>query len=325
MDRRRFLLTSLAGALAAPLAAEPQQPGRLWRIGILSPTSPSNAQALHDRLRAGLRDLGYVEGQNLIIEYRWAERKNDRLPGLAAELVHLRVDLIVANGTAGAFAAHDATNTIPIVMADASDPVRDGLVASLARPGGNVTGLTIFAPELVGKQLELLKDVVPKFARVAVLSNPDNRTHAFSVMEAEVAARVLRVHVQSVRVRSPDDFGNAFSALMSGHANALLLLPDWSLDTTLVVEWAIKRRLPTMSGLSVYAQGGVLITYGPSLGDLYHRAAAYVDKILKGSRPADLPVEQPTIFELVINLKTAKALGLTIPPSLLARADQVLD
>jgi putative tryptophan/tyrosine transport system substrate-binding protein len=206
MDRRRFLVTSLAAAFAAPLAAEPQQPGRVWRIGILSPTSPSNAQALHDRLRAGLRDLGYVEGQNLIIEYRWAERKNDRLPGLAAELVHLRVDLIVANGTAGAFAAHDATNTIPIVMADASDPVRDGLVASLARPGGNVTGLTIFAPELVGKQLELLKDVVPKFARVAVLSNPDNRTHAFSVMEAEVAARVLRVHVQSVRVRSPDDF-----------------------------------------------------------------------------------------------------------------------
>jgi putative ABC transport system substrate-binding protein len=218
-----------------------------------------------------------------------------------------------------------ATSTIPIVMADASDPVRDGLVANLARPGGNVTGLTIFAPELVGKQLELLKDVVPTLARVAVLSNPDNRTHALSVTEAEIAARALRVQVQIVKARSPVDFDDAFSALMKQHANALLLLPDWSLDTTRIVDWAIKHRLPTMSGLSAYVRGGVLITYGPSLGDLYYRAATYVDKILKGSRPGDLPVEQPTKFELVINLKTAKALGLTIPPSLLARADQVIE
>jgi ABC-type uncharacterized transport system substrate-binding protein len=309
-----------------PLTAEAQQAGKMARIGILSQGSPSSVSPFHDRLRAGLRELGYVEGQNIVIDYRWAEGQYDRLPELAAELLRLKVDLIVADGTAGAHAAQRATSTIPIVMTAHGDPVGTGLVVSLARPGGNITGLSYFAPNVVGKQLELLKEVVPRLARVAVLRNPDNPMHALVVTEAEVAARVLRVQVQIVEFPRPDDFDHAFAVMMGGHANALLVLPDWSvaLHRTRIVDLAAKRRLPTMFGTRENAKAGGLMAYGPNVGDMFHRAATYVDKILKGAKPADLPIEQPTKFELVINLKTAEALGLTIPRSVLVRADEVI-
>ena len=321
------LVAALALRIAsAPLAAGAQPAGKVPRIGILNPASPSTVSLFHDRLREGLRDLGYVDGQNIVIEYRWAEGKNDRLPDLAAELVRLKVDLIVADGTPGALAAKRATSTIPIVMTSAGDPIGSGLVASLARPGGNITGLSFFGPELDGKRLEVLKEVVPKLARVAVLRNPDNPASAFQVREARTAARVLRMQVQVLGVRSPDDLDSAFAAMTREHADALLVLADWSfeLHRTQLVKLAAKSRLPTMFGSRGYAEAGGLMAYGPNPADMFRRAATYIDKILKGANPADLPVEQPTKFELVVNLKTAKALGLKIPQSVLVRADEVI-
>ena len=311
------------GVLAAPLAADAQPAGKVPRIGILNPGSPSS---IHDRLREGLRDLGYVEGQNLVIEYRWAEGKDDRLPDLAAELVRLKVDLIVADGTPATLAAKRATSTIPIVMTSTGDPIRTGLVASLARPGGNITGISLFAPEVVGKQLELLKEVVPKLARVAVLRNPDNPVSAFLLREAEVAARVLRVQVQILEVRNTNDFERAFSTMTREHADALLVLGDFLfvLHRTRLADLAAKRHLPMMFGSREIAAAGGLMAYGPNLGDVFYRAATYIDKILKGAKAAELPVEQPMKFVLVVNLRTAKALGLTIPQSVLVRADEVI-
>jgi putative ABC transport system substrate-binding protein len=274
----------------------------------------------------GSATRGYVDGQNIVIEYRWAQGKYDRLPDLAADLVRLKVDLIVAETTPEALAAQRATSTIPIVFTGTGDPIRTGLVASLARPGGNITGLSAIAPQLTGKQLELLKEVVPNLARVAMLKNPDNPAHAFAVREAEVAARELQVQLQIVEARNVNDFDRVFFAINREHADALVVRGDWFLvlHKTRIVELATKSRLPTMSGVREYVEAGGLMAYGPNAGDLFYRAATYVDKILKGAKPADLPIEQPTKFELVINLRTAKALGLTIPRSVLLRADEVI-
>ncbi len=329
---RRAIITSLLvlalGILSAPLGTDAQPPAKVPRIGFLSPSSPSDprSQRRLEAFRRGLRELGYVERQNIDIEYRWAEAKYDRLPDLAAELVRLRVDIIVAAAVPAIQAAKEATRTIPIVMAIVIDPVATGLVASLARPGGNITGLSIMAPELVGKQLELLKEVVPKVSRVAVLWNPTNAGSPPQLREAEVAARALGVRLQPLEARDPTEIDSAFAAMAKERAGALIVLVDSTLGDhrARIAALATRSRLPSMYGITEHAEAGGLMAYGPSLRDSFRRAATYVDKILKGAKPADLPVEQPTKFELVINLKTAKALGLTIPQSILIRADHVI-
>jgi putative ABC transport system substrate-binding protein len=312
--------------LAAPLAAEAQQAAKVARIGFLGTGAPAESSARLEAFRQALRALGYVEGRNIAIEYRWAEGKVERFPDFAIELVGLKVDVIVASATPAAVAARNATRTIPIVFATAADPVGSGLVAGIARPGGNLTGLSLLGPEMVAKQLELLKEAVPKASRVAVLSNPAGTHTAGLVKETEAAARRLGVRVQFLGVRGADAFDNAFSAATKERPGALFVLFDPLLfaHRTRIVEFANKNRLPAMYAHREYAEIGGLMAYGASLPDLYGRAATYVDKILKGAKPADLPVEQPTTFELVINLKTAKALGLTIPQSLLQRADEVI-
>ena len=326
MDRRAFL-AGAAALLAAPLAAQAQQAGKVWRVGYLAAGSGSENLTYLNAFRQGLRDLGYVEGRSITIEYRWAEGKYERLPELADELVHLKVDVLVAANAPSAQAAKEATREIPIVMTVLVDPAAAGLVASLARPGGNITGLSMVAPELVGKQLELLKQVVPKISRVAVLGNPANPGTAPQLREAKAAAPALGLQLQVVEVRGASELERAFAAMTSAHVEAVLVLVDamFGSQREKLANLALKSRLPAVSGLTRHAQAGDLLAYGASRVDVYRRAATYVDKILKGAKPADLPVEQPTKFELVINLKTAKALGLTIPPSLLARADQVIE
>jgi putative ABC transport system substrate-binding protein len=323
MDRRRFLLTSLAGVLAAPHAVGAQQAGRVYRIGILANVSGGTWGAFTQ----GLRDLGYVEGQNITIEFRSSEGKYERLPDLAAELVRLKVDVIVAPANENVVVAKQATRTIPIVMAGSFDPVGSGLVASLARPGGNVTGLSFRATEIEGKRLELLKEIAPRVSRVAVLSNPTNRAIHSLLGEVEVAARSLGLQLQILEARGADEFQDAFVAMTRERAGALLVFPDgmFLLHRTRIADLAAKSHLPAMYGVREFVDAGGLVSYAPSIRDNLRRAAIYVDRILKGARPGDLPVEQPTKFELVINLKTAKALGLTIPPSLLARADHVIE
>jgi putative ABC transport system substrate-binding protein len=283
-------------------------------------------QGVLEAFRQGLGKLGHVEGQNFAIESRWAEGKYDRLPGLAAELVLLKVDVILAVAVPAIRAAKEATSTIPIVMAIVVDPVATGLVASLARPGGNITGLSNMAPDLVGKQLEMLKEVVPTASRVAVLWNPANPGNAPQMRAAEVAARTMGVRLQPVDARNPNDLDSAFAAMTKERAGALLVLVDSMLNEqrTRIADLAAKSRLATAYGLPEHAQAGGLMSYSANRSDLFRRAATYVDKILKGAKPGDLPVEQPATFELVINLKTARALGLTIPQSLLARADEVI-
>jgi len=329
MNRRAFLRTLSAGLLAAPLAAEAQQAGRVPRIGFLSLTSPSDRPPLLDAFRQGLRELGWVEGQNIVIDYRYAEGRVDRLPDLAAELVRLKVDLIIASaGTQVVTAAKNATETIPIVMIAVRDPVGIGLIASLARPGGNVTGVSGYAGlEIVAKQLELLKETVPKIRRVAILSNPSNAYHQLAIREVNVAARSLGVQLQLLEARGPNEFDGAFAAMAKERVGALLVLSDaiFSSHRTRLADLAARSRLPAAYGVRESVEAGGLMSYGPSFLDFYRRSAAYVDKILKGAKPADLAVEQPTKFELVINLKTAKALGLTLPPSLLQRADQIIE
>ena len=321
---RRAFIGALAGGLAAPLAAGAQQPAKVARIGFLG-TGSRTANQL-EAFQHGLRDLGYVEGRNIVIEYRWAEGRVERFPDLAAELVGLKVDVIVATGTPVALAAKNATRTIPIVFATAADPVGSGLVAGIARPDGNVTGLSLLAPEIVARQLQLLKEAVPKASRVAVLSNPASSYIALLFKETEAAARSLGVRVQLLGVRGADAFDSAFSAITKERPGALFVLfdPLFFAHQTRIAEFANKNRLPAMYPHREQAETGGLMAYGPDLRDNFRRAATYVDKILKGAKPADLPVEQPTKFELVINLKTAKALGLTIPPSLLQRADEVI-
>jgi len=310
---------------AVPLAVEGQQASRVYRIGLLTTHS---AQATRvEPLRAGLRDLGYVEGQNIVIEYRWAEGKYDRFPDLAAELVRLKVDIIVTGGTPSTQAAMQATKTIPIVMVGTGDPLRTGLIASLARPGGNVTGLTQLGAEVAGKRLQILKDTVPNVSRVAFLRNRASPAHVPYFNELQAAARGLRLTLQSVEVQEPYEFERAFAAMMRERPDALIVTADaiHQLRQAWIVEFAAKRRLPALYQLKEYVEAGGLMSYGASITDNYRRAATYVDKILKGAKPSDLPVEQPTKFELVINLKTAKALGLTIPQTLLLRADQVIE
>ena len=323
MDRRRFLLTSLAGVLAAPLAAEAQQAAKIPRVGILRPGSPPDPYV--DAFRQGLRDLGWVEGQSIALEYRWAKGRSELFPGLASDLVKLGVDVIVTQGEETARAVKQATSTIPIVMATSGDPVGARLVASLARPGGNVTGLSAVQPDVMAKQLQLLNDAVPRLSRVAILSVSGNVTMANAVKEAEGAARSLRLTVQVRQVRTSEDLAPAFAAMARDHAQALLLFGDVFTLThqRRILELAAKHRLPTLCAFRESTD--CLMMVGTDRYVMFKRAAAYVDRILKGAKPGDLPIEQPTKFELVINLKTAKALRLTIPPSLLARADQVIE
>jgi len=321
------VLILLPALLAAPLAADAQQAGKVPRIGFLGVTSPSDRPLLLDAFRQRLRELGWVEGQNIVIDYRYAEGRVGRLPDLAAELVRLKVDLIVSFGTQGVTAAKNATETIPIVMIAVRDPVGTGLIESLARPGGNVTGMSGYAGlETVAKQLELLKETVPKIRRVAILSNPANAYHQLAIREVNVAARSLGVQLQLLEARGPNEFAGAFAAMAKERVGALLVLSDviFNSHRTRLADLAARSRLPAAYGNRESVEGGGLMSYGPGFLDLHRRAATYVDKILKGAKPAELPVEQPIEFELVINLKTAKALGLTIPPALLRQADELI-
>ncbi len=327
--RRAFIGTLAGGLLAASLAAAAEQPGKVFRIGILSnvPVNDPQGTALWGAFIQGLRELGYVEGQNITIEHRSSEGKYERLPSLAADLVRLQVDVIIVPAPQNARAAKEATQTIPIVMASSGDPVADGLVTSLARPGGNITGLTgAVGPEIGGKRLELLKEAVPKLSRVAVLSNPANPSSAPILEATKTAARSLRVQLQMLEARGPDELGRAFAAMTRERPDALFVLGDgmFLLHRTRIVGFAAKQRLPTTFGGREDVDAGGLMSYAASGRDNFRRAATYVDKILKGAKPGDLPIERPTKFELVINLKTAKALGLTIPQSLLLRADEVI-
>ena len=328
--RRRAFLAGLAAALAAPRAAEAQQAAKVARIGWLA-LNLAAAPHVTEAFRQGLRDLGYVEGRNVVIEYRDAKGTPERLPALVAELIALKVDVIVAPNTPGALAAKQATKTIPIVFASgASDPVTSGLVTGLARPGGNVTGLTGLGPELVGKCLEQLTQAVPGVTRVAVLWQPGplgERAEKEVLRGADVAGRALGVRLQFVEARDPDDFDRAFSDMTRARAGALSVLGSAMFfnERRRLVDLAARHRLPTVFPWKDGVDAGGLMSYGPHGPDLSRRAATYVDKILKGAKPGDLPVEQPTKFELVINRKTAKALGLTIPPSVLSRADQVIE
>jgi ABC-type uncharacterized transport system substrate-binding protein len=321
------IVTLTLSILATPLAANAQPAEKVHRIGRLSPGLPESGPDL-EAFRQGLRDLGYVEGQNLVIKSRYAEGKFERLPDLAAELVRSTVDVIVAiGGTAATRAVQHATHTIPIVMAGGSDPVGDGLVASLARPGGNTTGLSNLSAEVPGKRLEILKETVPQSTRVAVLANPANPNHASAMHNLTGAAQALGLHLHIVELRSPDELDAAFAAMTRAGADALFVQGEPLLLDGLrwrIVDLAATSRLPTMYSWRMYVDAGGLMAYGPSLPDMHRRTATYVDKILKGAKPADLPVEQPMKFEFVINLKTAEALGLTIPPILLFRADEVI-
>jgi ABC-type uncharacterized transport system substrate-binding protein len=321
------MILALARSLCvAPLAVEAQPPAKVWRLGFLSGEPPTESLPVVVPFFDRLRTLGYVEGQNLTIERRWAEPREQRLPDLAAELVQLRVDCLVAMTWAAVQAAKHATTTIPIVMIISSDPVEGGLVASLARPGGNITGFSPMTPELAGKRLELLREVVPGLTDVAVLWDPAVPAKALEFSKTQVAAHTLGVHVHSLEVRSPDDFEAAFEAAMRERVDALLTLgsPTTVIHRTRIINFAARTRLPAMYDKPEFVQDGGLIAYMPSPQEHGERTAAYVDRILKGTKPNDLPVEQPTKFKLVLNLKTAKALGLTIPPSLLLLADEVI-
>jgi putative ABC transport system substrate-binding protein len=316
---------SVAFAICGAVATA-QQAKKVPRIGFIGGSSASAVAARLEAFRQGLRELGYVEEKNIVIEYRYAEGKVDRMPDLAAELVRLKVDVIVTAGPPATRPAKEATNTIPIVMAQDSDPVGNGFVASLARPGGNITGLATLSPELSGKRLELLKEIVPKLSRVAVFGTSTRPGNAQSLKETELAAGAFGVQLQYLDVLGPKDIETAFREARKGRADAVLVLgsPVFNSQRKQIVELAVKSRLPAIYYATEFVEDGGLIFYGASFIDLYHRAATYVDKILKGAKPADLPVEQPTKFELVINLKAAKQIGLTIPPNVLARADRLI-
>jgi putative tryptophan/tyrosine transport system substrate-binding protein len=322
-----LLMSLVLSLLVAPLAVEAQPATHVYRIGYLLGATREQEPFVEAFLE-GMRVLGYVEGQHFVMEYRGAEGQYERLPALAAELVRLKVDVLLAVFTPVALAAKDATTTIPIVMMGTGDPVGNGLVASLARPGGNVTGVSVLSPDLVGKQLEFLKEVFSTVSRVALLWNPDNPVHPPTVRAAEVAAQALGVQLHLVEARGPDAFDGAFAAMTKASAGALLVLGDavFFQHRSRLAELAATSRLPTMHNVQcrAFVEAGGLLCYGASLLEQWRRAATYVDKILKGAKPGDLPVEQPTTFELVINLKTAKVLGITMPPSLLLLADEVI-
>jgi len=312
--------------LAVAVKAEAQQPAKVPRIGYVSATSPSANVGRIEAFRQGLRELGFVEGKNIVIEWRYAEGKFDRLPALVAELVRLKVDVIVTSGPQATRVAKEATSTIPIVMSQDNDPVGNGFVTSLARPGGNITGLSILSPELSGKQLELLKEIVPKLARVAVVGDSNEPGNAQALKEVELAAETFKVQLQYVDVLNLEDIEHSFQSASKQRAGAVLVLnsPNFSSHRKEVVNLAAKNRLPAMYFRSDFVEDGGLMSYATNFIDLSRRAATYVDKILKGTKPADLPVEQPKKFELIINLKTAKQIGLTIPPNVLVRADKVI-
>jgi putative ABC transport system substrate-binding protein len=305
--------------------AEAQQPKKVWRIGFLGSGSASGYASRVNAMREGLRDLGYVEGKNIVIEYRWAEEKYDRLPNLAAELVGFKVDLIITHGTPGSRAAKQATTMIPVVIAAIGDAVEAGVVASLARPGGNITGSSFFMPELTAKRLELIKEAIPSVSRVAVLLNPDNRVNQPVLKEMQSTAQSLGLELQRVEVRASEDFASAFSVMVKKQAGALAVPEDAMLNSQAerIADLAIKSRLPTI-GSTLYVGTGLLMGYGQDVLHLWRRTGVFVDKILKGTKPAELPVEQPMKFELAINLKTAKQIGVTIAPNVLARADKVI-
>jgi putative tryptophan/tyrosine transport system substrate-binding protein len=321
-----FCLALGALLLALGSLADAQQQAKVPRIGYLGTVSASANLVRIEAFRQGLRELGYVEGKSIVIEYRWAEGKLDRIPALAAELVRLKVDIIVASGTTSTRAAKEATVTIPIVMGFNNDPVGNGFVTSLAHPGGNITGLSTLAPEISGKQLELLKEIVPRLSRVAVLGSSTTPGNAQARREIELAAGALKVHLQYLDVLATKDIETAFRAASNGRADAVLVLQSFVVlpQRKQIADLAVKNRLPAIYYSIEYVEDGGLMTYSVSVTDLSRRAATYVDKILKGAKPADLPVEQPTKFELVINLKAAKQIGLTIPPEVLGRADKVI-
>ena len=321
---RALLIAILAlGFFAIPEPAVAQQPGKIPRVAVLG----NENNPPWEGFRQGLRELGYVEGDSIAVDWRWSDGKPDRFPGLATEVVALKPDVIVASGTQAVRAAKRATSAIPIVMTTSSYPDKIGLVDSLSRPGGNVTGLSNVSPELSGKKLELLKEIAPKASRVAVLFNPGSEVEPLAVRELSAAGRAIGIEIQPVEVRSPDDFPAAFATFSPSRVHALLAFgnPINFRGRHLIADFALKNRLPSIHDERLFVEAGGLMSYAPSFTDSFRRAATYVDKILKGAKPADLPVEQPTKFELVINVKTAKSLGLTIPPSLLLRADQLLE
>jgi putative ABC transport system substrate-binding protein len=326
MKKAVVVLVMCALLLAFGVVLEAQQIAKIPRIGYLSGLSPSTSANRREAFLQGLRELGYVEGKNIVIESRYAEGKFDRLPGLAAELVRLKVDIIVTAGPQTTRPAKQATSTIPIVMAQDPDPVGNGFVASLARPGGNITGVATLAPELSGKQLELLKETVPKLSHVAVFGTSTNPGNAQNLREVELAAKAFGVKLQYLDVLSPKDIETAFRAASKGRADGVLMLPGpvLNLQRAQLADLTAKNQLPAIYPQTEYSVVGGLMTYSVNYNDMARRAATYVDKILKGAKPADLPVEQPTKFEFIINLKTAKQIGLTIPPNVLARADKVI-
>ena len=326
MKRREFI-TLLGGAAAAwPLGAAAQQPAKIAHIGFLGSTFAFNWTNRVEAFRSGLRELGYVEGENLAIEFRWADEDYDRLADLTAELIGLKVDVLVTYGTPASLIAKRATTTIPIVMVHSGDAVAAGIVASLARPSGNLTGMTYFVPELMAKRMEMLKDVLPRISRVAVLVKTDNPFFATTLRVLEVPAKSLNIGLQQFEVGSTKDFVDAFAAMAKGGVDAVMILEDavFVSNAKAIADLAAKQRLLS-AGFNEYAAAGGLIGYGVDFLEMYRRAAVFVDKILKGTRPADIPVEQATKFSVVINMKTAKALGLDVPPTLLTRADEVIE
>jgi putative tryptophan/tyrosine transport system substrate-binding protein len=327
MERRRFLLTSLAGAVAAPLSARVQQAAKVNQIGVLWFTYPHVSEPFFGALREGLAALGYAEGKNVAFEQRWAQRDPERYSALVAELVQHRVDVIVAGNLESAAAAKAGAVSIPIVITAGGDPLRSGLVQSLAHPGGNVTGMSEVIPDLAPKLLELLNDLIPKLSTVAVLWNPANPSYAPTRGELEAAARGRRIRLQSVEAGRPQEIESGIAAISRDRPGGLVVYvtPITQSYRARLIDFAARQRLPAIYSAREFVDDGGLLSYGPNHRELFRRAATFVDKILRGARPADLPIEQPTRFELVVNLKTAKALGLTIPPSVLARADQVIE
>jgi putative tryptophan/tyrosine transport system substrate-binding protein len=327
MQRREFIALLGGAAAVWPHSARAQQTAKIPRIGLLSPFAPADTAPWHQAFLRGLSDLGWVDGKNIAIEYRYSDGKNDRLPKLIADLVRLKVDIIVTAVTNDTLAAKNAAGGIPIVMAAAGDPVATGIVASLARPGGNITGLSQMNPELNGKRLELLKEIAPNISSLAVLLNPEDPISALGQNEIELPARKMKIEVHSFEVRNTPDLDKALQEATKARVDALAIMPNpvFVTNLKLIADFAIQNRLPSMFHLREYAKVGGLVSYGVDRTDLFRRAATFVDKILKGANPADLPIEQPTKFELTINLKTAKALGLTVPPKLLLTADEVID
>jgi len=326
LRRRREFITLLGGAAAWPLAVRAQQPGKLKTIGFLGTITPAVQIRWTDAFVQRLRELGWIEGRTIAIEFRWAEGRSERAAEIVAEFVRQKVDVIVAGGTEYVLAAKQATSVIPIVFANVGDPVGSGLVAGLARPGGNATGLSIQGTDTVGKRVELLRDVIPGLRRLAIMANVDNSAVVLELRQVQAVARTLGLEVTTLEIRRAEDITPAVEALKS-RADALYICPDplTSTHRVRINTLALGTRLPTISGVREYVEAGGLMSYGPNFPDLFRRAADYVDKVLRGAKPADLPVEQPTKFDLVINLTTAKALGLEVPPTLIARADEVIE